>query len=104
MLRVSNIPKDAAEKQLKQEQKLLDEAKENLEKVKEMLEKFRVFIVEETDSLYKKIMMKKVKNGPVDGLYYAIKVLKNKLIAHEQSVNAEKINLKKQKKILNRKN
>ena len=103
MLRVRNLRKDAAEKRLKQAQKLLDEAKQNLERAEEALEKFKVFIVEETDRLYKKIMMKKKKKGSVDELHYAIKVLKNKLVAHEQSVDAEKINLEKAEKNLEQK-
>ena len=89
--------------QFEKVEKLVSTFGVSYEKAKEALEKFKVFIVEETDRLYKKIMMQKVKKGSVDELHYAIKVLKNKLVAHEQSVDAEKINLEKAEKNLEQK-
>ena len=48
-------------------------------------------------------MIQKVKKGSVDELHYAIRVVKNKLVEHEQFVDTEKKISKRQKRILNRK-
>ena len=48
-------------------------------------------------------MIQKVKKGSVDELHYAIRVVKNKLVEHEQFVDTEKINLEKAKKNLEQK-
>ena len=103
MLRVRNLRKDAAEKNLKQAQKLVDEAKANVTKAEKTLADFKVFMEEESERLYKKIMMHKVKKGAVDELHFAIKALKNKLITHEQGVVSAKENLAKAEKNLEEK-
>lgn len=95
MLRVRNLRKDTAERNVKQAQHLLEEANTNLQKAKKALEDYRVFVDEETERMYQKIMMQKIKRGAVDDLHYAIKILKNKLITHEQTVESEKENVKK---------
>jgi type III secretion protein O len=103
MLRVRNLRKDTAERDLKQAQRLLEEAKENVNKAEKTLADFRIFMEKESERLYKKIIMQKVKKGSVDELHYAVKVLKNKLIGHEQNLEAAKDNLVKAEKNLEEK-
>ena len=103
MLRVRKFRKDVAEKNLKQAQVLVSEAENNVAKAEKALEDFKVFMEKESERLYQKIMMQKVKKGAVDELHYAIKILKNKLITHEQALETEKSNLEKAKKNLEEK-
>lgn len=103
MLRVRKFRKDVAEKNLKQAQVLVAEAENNVAKAEKALEDFKVFMEKESERLYQKIMMQKVKKGAVDELHYAIKILKNKLITHEQALETEKSNLEKAKKNLEEK-
>lgn len=103
MLRVRKFRKDVAEKNLKQAQVLVVEAENNVTKAEKALEDFKVFMEKESERLYQKIMMQKVKKGAVDELHYAIKILKNKLITHEQALETEKSNLEKAKKNLEEK-
>lgn len=103
MLRVRKFRKDVAEKNLKQAQVLVVEAENNVAKAEKALEDFKVFMEKESERLYQKIMMQKVKKGAVDELHYAIKILKNKLITHEQALETEKSNLEKAKKNLEEK-
>jgi uncharacterized phage infection (PIP) family protein YhgE len=103
MLRVRNLRKDTAEKNLKQAQNLVEEAKENIAKAEKTLEDFKVFMEKETDRLYKKIIKRMVRKGSVDELHYAISVLKGKLITHEQEVETAKENLVKAEKNLEEK-
>lgn len=103
MLRVRKFRKDVAEKNLKHAQALVEEAENNVAKAKTTLEHFKVFMEKESERLYQKIMMQKVKKGAVDELHYAIKILKNKLITHEQALESEKTNLEKAKKNLEEK-
>jgi flagellar biosynthesis chaperone FliJ len=100
MLRVRNFRKEAAEKNLKQAQRLVEEGKENVKNAEKALEDYRVFMEQESDRLYKKIMMQKVKKGSVDELHYAIKILKSKLVTYEQNIDTAKENLVKAEKIL----
>ncbi|MDR1401611.1 MAG: type III secretion protein [Puniceicoccales bacterium] len=103
MLRVRNFRKDIAERNLKQAQRLLEEAKANVTKAEKTLADFKIFMEKESERLYQKIMRQKVKKGSVDELYYAIKVLKNKLITHEQNLDAAKDNLVKSEQNLEEK-
>jgi chromosome segregation ATPase len=103
MLRVRNLRKDAAEKSLKQAQRLVEEGKENVNLAEKALEDYRVFMEQESDRMYKKIMMQKVKKGSVDELHYTIKVLKSKLITYEQNIETAKVNLAKAEKNLEEK-
>lgn len=103
MLRVRKFRKDVAEKNLKQAQVLVVEAENNVAKAEKALEDFKAFMEKESERLYQKIMMQKVKKGAVDELHYAIKILKNKLITHEQALETEKSNLEKAKKNLDEK-
>jgi hypothetical protein len=92
-----------AEKNLTQAQRLVSEAEENVKRAETALEEFKVFIVEESDRLYKKVMRQKVKKEAVDSLNAAIKALKNKLFDHEKMVETEKENLEKANKNLEEK-
>ncbi|MDR1433182.1 MAG: type III secretion protein [Puniceicoccales bacterium] len=103
ILRVRNFRRDVAERNLNQAQRLLAEAKTNVSNAEKTLADFRIFMEKETDRLYKKIIMQKVKKGSVDELHYAIKALKSKLITHEQSLEAAKDNLAKAEKNLKQK-
>jgi hypothetical protein len=103
MLRVRNFRKEVAEKNLKQAQRLVEEGKENVRNAEKTLADFRIFMEKESDRLYKKIIMQKVKKGSVDELHYAIKVLKSKLVTHEQNVETAKENLAKAEKNLEEK-
>jgi type III secretion protein O len=103
MLRVRNLRRDTAEKNLKQAQRLVEEAKENIAKAEKTLEDYKIFMDKESERLYKKIMLQKVKKGSVDDLYYAIKILKSKLLTHEQNVETAKENLVKAEKNLEEK-
>jgi chromosome segregation ATPase len=103
MLRVRNFRKEVAEKNLKQAQKLVEEGKTNVTNAEKTLADFKIFMEQESERLYKKIMMQKVKKGAVDGLHYAIKVLKSKLVTHEQNLEAAKDNLVKAEKNLEEK-
>jgi hypothetical protein len=49
MLQVRNLCKDTTEKNLKQAQRLVEEAKENVENVKRTLEEFTIFIEKESE-------------------------------------------------------
>jgi flagellar biosynthesis chaperone FliJ len=98
MLRVRNLRKDTAEKNLKQAQRLVDEAKENIAKAEKELADFKIFIEKETERLYKKIMKQMVKKGSVDELHYAVKALKSKLLTYEQNVETARENLIKAEK------
>ncbi len=98
ILRVRNFRKDIAEKNFTQAQRLVVEAEENVKRAEKELEEFKVFIVKESDRLYKKVMNKKVKKEAVDALNAAIRTLKSRLIDHEKAVENEKENLEKAKK------
>ena len=74
MLRVRKFRKDVAEKNLKQAQALVKEAENNVAKAEKTLEDFKVFMEKESERLYQKIMMQKVKKGAVDELHYDIKI------------------------------
>lgn len=97
ILKVRNFRKDIAEKEFTKAQRLVVEAEENVKRAESALEEYKVFIVKETDRLYKQVMNKKVKKDAVDGLNAAIKNLKNRLIDHEKAVDNEKENLEKAK-------
>jgi hypothetical protein len=103
ILRVRNFRKDVAEKNLTQAQRLVVEAEENVKRAQQALDGFRVFIVEESDRLYKEVIGQKVKKLSVDGLNAALRALKNKLFDHEKTVENEKGNLEKAKKNLEEK-
>ncbi|MDR0679884.1 MAG: type III secretion protein [Puniceicoccales bacterium] len=103
ILRVRNFRKDVAEKNLAQAKRLVVEAEENVKRAEEALEAFKIFIVEESDRLYKKVIGQKVKKMSVDSLNAALKGLKNKLCDHEKMVENEKENLEKAKKNLDEK-
>ncbi|MDR2436367.1 MAG: type III secretion protein [Puniceicoccales bacterium] len=100
ILRVRNFRKDVAEKNLTQAQRLVVEAEENVKRAEQALEEFKVFIVTESDRLYKEVIGQKVKKLSVDGLNAALRALKNKLFDYEKNVENEKENLEKAKKNL----
>jgi F0F1-type ATP synthase membrane subunit b/b' len=64
ILRVRNFRKDVAEKNLTKAQHLVTEAEENVKRAEKSLENFKVFIVEESNRLYKKVLGQKVKKCP----------------------------------------
>jgi F0F1-type ATP synthase membrane subunit b/b' len=103
MLRVRNFRKEKAEKNLNQARRLVEEGKENLKNAEKALEEYKVFMEKESDRLYKKIIMQKVKRGAVDELHYAVRLLKNKLVTHEQNIETAKDNLVKAEKNLEEK-
>jgi uncharacterized Rossmann fold enzyme len=103
ILRVRNFRKDVAEKNLTQAQRLVTEAEENLKRAENALEEFKIFIVTESDRLYKKVMKQKVKKEAVDSLNAALKALKSELFSREKIVADEKENLEKAKKNLEEK-
>jgi flagellar biosynthesis chaperone FliJ len=103
MLRVRNFRKDAAEKALKQAQRLVEEGRENLKNAEKALADYKIFMDKECDRLYKKIIMQKVKKGAVDELHYAVKVMKSKLVTYEQNIETAKDNLAKAEKNLEEK-
>ncbi|MDR1458482.1 MAG: type III secretion protein [Puniceicoccales bacterium] len=86
LLRVREIRKDRAEKNLVQAQKLLKEAEQALAKAKQELEDYKLFVISETNRLYNQILKKSIKKNSVDALHAAIKELQNRIFEYEKRV------------------
>ncbi|MDR0351576.1 MAG: type III secretion protein [Puniceicoccales bacterium] len=86
LLRVREIRKDRAEKNLTQAQKLLKEAEQALAKAKQELEDYKLFVISETNRLYNQILKKSIKKNSVDALHAAVKELQNKIFEYEKRV------------------
>jgi triphosphoribosyl-dephospho-CoA synthetase len=97
ILQIRNLRRNIAEKNLKQAQRLVEEAKENAENAK-VPEEFQIIIEKESQRLNKKVMMQKIQKDAVGALHYIIKTLKDKLITHKQNLAIAKDNVIRAKK------
>ncbi|MDR2735546.1 MAG: type III secretion protein [Puniceicoccales bacterium] len=100
LLKVREIRKDRAEKNLTQAQKLLREAEQALAKAKQELEDYKLFVINETNRLYKQVLKKSIKKNSVDALHLAIKELQNKVFEYEKRVEDAMVMCQKAKENL----
>ena len=86
LLRVREIRKDRAEKELKKAQQLLREAEEAVVRAKKELEDYKLFVIQESQRLYNQVMRKSVNKREIDNLNFLIKELQNKIFDYEKRV------------------
>ncbi|MDR1435151.1 MAG: type III secretion protein [Puniceicoccales bacterium] len=86
LLRVREIRKDRAEKNLKQAQQLLKEAEQALVKAKQELEDYKIFVVKETRRLYDQVLKKSINKREIDNLHFMVKELQNRVFDYQKRV------------------
>jgi chromosome segregation ATPase len=86
LLRVREIRKDRAEKNLKQAQQLLKEAEQAVVKAKQELEDYKIFVVKETRRLYDQIIKKNINKREIDNLHFMVQELQNKIFDYQKRV------------------
>ncbi|MDR0418558.1 MAG: type III secretion protein [Puniceicoccales bacterium] len=86
LLRVREIRKNRAEKNLKQAQQLLKEAEQAVVKAKQELEDYKIFVDKETKRLYDQILKKSINRREIDNLHFMVKELQNKIFDYQKRV------------------
>jgi flagellar biosynthesis chaperone FliJ len=86
LLRVREIRKDRAEKNLKQAQQLLKEAEQALAKAKQELEDYKIFVVKETQRLYNQVLKKNINKREIDNLHFLVKELQDRIFDYMKRV------------------
>lgn len=86
LLRVREIRKDRAEKNLKRAQQLLKEAEQAVVKAKQELEDYKVFVVKETQRLYDQVLRKKINKRDIDSLNFMVEELQNRVFDYQKRV------------------
>jgi chromosome segregation ATPase len=86
LLRVREIRKDRAEKNLKEAQQLLKEAEQAVVRAKQELEDYKIFVVKETKRLYDQILKKSINKREIDNLHFMVKELQNKIFDYQKRV------------------
>jgi uncharacterized protein YbaP (TraB family) len=100
----AEFSKHMAEKDLTQAQRLIVEAEENVKRAEQVFEEFKVFIVEESDRLYKKVIVQKVTKLSEDVLNAILSTLKNNVFNYEETEKMKKTIWKRQKKSCRKEN
>jgi chromosome segregation ATPase len=101
LLRVREIRKDRAEKNLKQAQQLLKEAEQAVVKAKQELEDYKVFVIQETKRLYDQILKKNINKREIDNLHFMVQELQNKIFDYQKRVEDAILACDKAKENLN---
>ncbi|MDR2806675.1 MAG: type III secretion protein [Puniceicoccales bacterium] len=86
LLRVREIRKDRAEKNLKRAQQLLKEAEQALAKAKQELEAYKIFVIKETQRLYNQVLKKSINKREIDNLHFMVKELQNRIFDYQKRV------------------
>lgn len=86
LLRVREIRKDRAEKNLKRAQQLLKEAEQAVVKAKQELEDYKVFVVKETQRLYDQVLRKRINKQDIDSLNFMVEELQNRVFDYQKRV------------------
>ncbi|MDR2200605.1 MAG: type III secretion protein [Puniceicoccales bacterium] len=86
LLRVREIRKDRAEKNLKKAQQLLKEAEQALAKAQQELEDYKNFVIQETQRLYNQVLRKSINKREIDNLHFMIKELQDRIFDYQKRV------------------
>lgn len=86
LLRVREIRKDRAEKELKKAQQLLREAEQAVVQAKKELEDYKIFVIQESQRLYDQVIRKRINKQEIDNLNFMIKELQSRIFDYEKRV------------------
>ena len=86
LLRVREIRKDRAEKELKKAQQLLREAEQAVVQAKKELEDYKIFVIQESQRLYDQVIQKRINKQEIDNLNFMIKELQSRIFDYEKRV------------------
>lgn len=86
LLRVREIRKDRAEKELKKAQQLLREAEQAVVQAKKELEEYKIFVIKESQRLYDQVIRKRINKQEIDNLNFMVKELQSRIFDYEKRV------------------
>lgn len=95
LMRVRNLRKDRAERELKHAREHLAQAKSMVLQREKELHDFEIWVDQEIDRQYNEVLKKQVRKGSVDDLQANIRLLKGRMLEYVKRLNDAKEEVRK---------